>query len=140
MEVFVFLLQFGMFLIIFEHLLDIEPRFPQLLLSFFTGLVQIASQAEIDFLREVDIFIWGSADQGMVEGFFIDGEIFSCMRIDVMGFHIVSVNDAVSFMVGVIATIVFKALAVEIFTEGGVGEVAGLVSELFVVFQDFGLL
>jgi hypothetical protein len=56
----------------------------------------------------------------MIEGLFADGKVFSCVRVDVICFHVVAVDKSICFVGGVVPAIIFEALSVEILPEGGV--------------------
>lgn len=40
------------------------------------------------------------------------------MRVDIEGFHVIAVDEAVVFVRSIVAAVVFKALPVEVFPEG----------------------
>lgn len=84
-------------------------------------------------MRKEGIFLRRAANQSAIEGFFIDWDVLTCMRIDVVSLHIVAINKAIIFVLGVISTVIFKALPIEILSEGSVRKISRLVPQIFMV-------
>lgn len=130
----VFLLEFAVFFVIWQHLRDIKLLFlyRKTILLDFMGI--LLSHSEFHFLSIEFIFLGRSTNERMIKGLLIDGHIFTCMRINVKCFHIVPISETIRLIVRIISAIVLKTLTVKIFSKCRVREIPRLIFHLFVIF------
>lgn len=63
----------------------------------------------------------------MVKGLLVRRHVLPGMRIDIVGFQIISIDETISLVMYVLIAVVLKALAVEVLAKGSVGKIPGLV-------------
>lgn len=56
----------------------------------------------------------------MSKGLFIDRHVVSSMRVDIMSFHIISINNSISDACSIFMSIILETLSLEIFSEPSV--------------------
>ncbi len=54
----------------------------------------------------------------MVEGLLIQRHVLASMRIDVMCFQVVVIDETISFVGDVLMPVILETLAIEVFTKG----------------------
>ena len=60
------------------------------------------------------------------------GHIVPSMRIDIVSFEVVSIDEAILFLMHVLIAVVLKALPVEVFAKSSVRQIPRLVFQVFV--------
>ena len=79
------------------------------------------SHSKLYFLRVGCVFIGGSTDKRMIEGFLVDRHVFPCVRIDIKSFHVIAIDKTISFVGCIISAIVLEALTVKVLPECRIG-------------------
>lgn len=72
-------------------------------------------------------------NQRMIIRLFINWPILSSMRINVVCFHIIAINDPIAYCMCVLSAIVFKDLSVKMLSEGSIREIARCLMQLAVI-------
>lgn len=53
----------------------------------------------------------------MVKGLLVDGHVLTCVRVDIVSFKVVVVDEAISLMGDILVPVVLEALAIEVFAK-----------------------
>lgn len=68
----------------------------------------------------------------MIKCLLVVGHVVASMRIDIVSFEVVSIDEAILFLVHVLVAVVLKALPVKVFPKSSVRQITRLVFQVFV--------
>lgn len=72
-------------------------------------------------------------NQRMIKGLFIHRPIIPSMRIDIMRFHVITINNAIIDSFRILSPIIFKNLPVKVLSKGRIWQVPWCLSKLTVI-------
>ena len=96
---------------------------PHQLLRVQPWLLQESRPLLFQLLGRLGQLVRRAANQGVVEGLLVEREVVASVRVDVVCFEVVAVDDAVGLAANIVPPVVLEALSVEVLSEGSVRQV-----------------